>query len=50
MIQKVTLPKLGETVEKSTIERWIKKEGDSVTTGDILCEGEVKHRAHISTS
>ena len=38
MIQKVTLPKLGETVEKSTIERWIKKEGDSVATGDILCE------------
>ena len=38
MIQKVTLPKLGETVEKSTIERWVKKEGDSVATGDILCE------------
>jgi len=38
MIQKVTLPKLGETVEKSTIERWVKKEGESVATGDILCE------------
>jgi pyruvate dehydrogenase E2 component (dihydrolipoamide acetyltransferase) len=38
MIQKVTLPKLGETVEKSTIERWVKKEGDSVAPGDILCE------------
>ena len=38
MIQEVTLPKLGETVEKSTIERWVKKEGDSVATGDILCE------------
>jgi len=38
MIQKVILPKLGETVEVSTIDRWIKNEGDTVTTGDILCE------------
>ncbi|MGB2966611.1 MAG: biotin/lipoyl-containing protein, partial [Phycisphaerae bacterium] len=38
MIQKVTLPKLGETVEVSTIERWLKKEGDAVAPGDILCE------------
>ena len=38
MIQKVTLPKLGETVEVSTIERWLKKEGDPVAPGDILCE------------
>lgn len=38
MIQKVILPKLGETVEVSTIERWVKNEGDAVATGDILCE------------
>ncbi len=38
MIQKVTLPKLGETVEFSTIERWVKQEGDRVAPGDILCE------------
>ena len=38
MIQRVTLPALGETVDTSTIERWLKKEGDAVTTGDILCE------------
>ena len=38
MIQKVTLPKLGETVEVSTIEKWLKKEGDAVSVGDILCE------------
>jgi len=38
MIQKVTLPALGETVDTSTIERWLKKEGDTVATGDILCE------------
>ncbi len=38
MIQRVTLPALGETVDTSTIERWLKKEGDPVHTGDILCE------------
>ena len=38
MIQKVTLPKLGETVETSTIEKWLKKEGDKINVGDILCE------------
>ena len=38
MIQKVTLPKLGETVEVSTIDKWLKKEGDAVAVGDVLCE------------
>ncbi len=38
MIQKVTLPALGETVDTSTIERWVKKEGDPVRRGDVLCE------------
>jgi pyruvate dehydrogenase E2 component (dihydrolipoamide acetyltransferase) len=38
MIQKVTLPKLGETVEVSTIEKWRKNEGDAVAVGDVLCE------------
>ena len=38
MIQKVTMPALGETVEVSTIERWLKNEGDAVSTGDVLCE------------
>ncbi|MBM4018634.1 MAG: 2-oxo acid dehydrogenase subunit E2 [Planctomycetes bacterium] len=38
MIQKVTLPKLGETVEVSTVEKWLKAEGDTVSVGDVLCE------------
>jgi len=38
MIQKVTLPALGETVDTSTIERWVKREGDAVAKGDVLCE------------
>jgi len=38
MITKVTLPKLGETVEVSKIERWRKNEGDKLEVGDVLCE------------
>jgi len=38
MIQKVTLPALGETVDTSTIERWVRKEGDVVRRGEVLCE------------
>jgi len=38
MIHKVTLPKLGQTVESATIERWVKHEGDAVAKGDVLCE------------
>ncbi len=38
MIRNVTLPKLGQTVESATIERWMKAEGDPVAKGDVLCE------------
>lgn len=38
MIQKVLLPKLGQTVETAVIETWHKKEGDAVAKGDVLCE------------
>jgi len=38
MIQKVLLPKLGQTVETAVIETWHKAEGDQVAKGDILCE------------
>lgn len=38
MIQKVLLPKLGQTVETSVIENWHVKEGDKVSKGDVLCE------------
>ena len=38
MIERITLPKLGETVEAATIDKWLKKEGDAVKIGDILCE------------
>ena len=38
MIEKVFLPKLGETMQEATIERWLKKEGDTVKRGDVLLE------------
>lgn len=34
----VIMPKLGLTMETGTIEKWLKKEGDSVDEGDILFE------------
>ncbi len=38
MIQKVLLPKLGQTMEEATIASWRVQEGDSVGKGDVLCE------------
>ena len=38
MIQNVFLPKLGQTMEEATVERWQKKEGDVVKKGDVLLE------------
>ncbi|MEW6354990.1 MAG: dihydrolipoamide acetyltransferase family protein [Planctomycetota bacterium] len=38
MISKVIMPKLGQTMEKATVEKWIKKEGDTVAKGDVLLE------------
>jgi len=32
----VLMPKMGETMEKGTIEKWRKKEGDKVEKGEIL--------------
>jgi pyruvate dehydrogenase E2 component (dihydrolipoamide acetyltransferase) len=38
MIQKILLPKLGQTMEGATIAKWHKAEGDAVAKGDVLCE------------
>jgi pyruvate dehydrogenase E2 component (dihydrolipoamide acetyltransferase) len=38
MISKVFMPKLGETMTEATVERWLKKEGDSVSVGEIILE------------
>jgi pyruvate dehydrogenase E2 component (dihydrolipoamide acetyltransferase) len=40
MAKPVIMPKLGQTVEESTIVQWLKKEGDQVQKGDVLLEIE----------
>lgn len=40
MVQPIVMPKLGQTVEESTIVCWLKQEGEEVTKGDILFEIE----------
>ena len=36
----ITMPKMSDTMEEGTIASWLKKEGDQVTSGDILAEVE----------
>ena len=40
MVQTVIMPKLGQTVEESTVVKWHKREGDLVKKGEILFEIE----------
>jgi len=40
MTTKVILPKLGQTMEEGTIVEWLKKEGDTISRGDILFQVE----------
>ena len=40
MAEKVLMVALSPTMEDGTIAGWSKKEGDSVTAGDVLCEVE----------
>ncbi|HIE43436.1 MAG TPA: dihydrolipoyl dehydrogenase, partial [Candidatus Omnitrophica bacterium] len=38
MIKEIIMPKLGQTVEEATVEKWHKKEGDKVEKGEVLLE------------
>jgi len=38
MLQDILLPKLGQTMEQGTVEKWHKAEGDPVEKGEILYE------------
>ncbi len=38
MLQEVLLPRLGQTMEEGTIEKWHKAEGDTVRKGEVLYE------------
>ncbi|GIX99364.1 pyruvate dehydrogenase protein X component, mitochondrial [Caerostris darwini] len=35
---KIKMPSLSPTMTEGTIVKWLKKEGDTVTPGDVLCE------------
>ena len=39
-MNKVLMPKMGDTMEEGKILNWIKKEGDTVNKGDALAEVE----------
>ena len=38
MLQEIVIPKMGQTVEEATIEKWLKSEGDSVSKGEPVFE------------
>ncbi len=40
MAEKILLPALSPTMETGTIASWTAKEGDEISTGDVLCEIE----------
>jgi 2-oxoglutarate dehydrogenase E2 component (dihydrolipoamide succinyltransferase) len=40
MAIEITVPELGESVLEATVSRWLKKEGDVVTVGEVLVELE----------
>jgi hypothetical protein len=36
--RKLEMPALSPTMSEGTIAKWIKKEGDKVDVGDVICE------------
>jgi pyruvate dehydrogenase E2 component (dihydrolipoamide acetyltransferase) len=42
MITKVIMPQVGQDIEIGKIVRWLKKAGDQVKKGDVLCEVETE--------
>src|SRR5687767_14491622 len=40
MATAVELPQLGNTVEECLVTRWVKRQGDTVATGDVVAEIE----------
>jgi 2-oxoglutarate dehydrogenase E2 component (dihydrolipoamide succinyltransferase) len=51
MTEKIVVPELGESVLDATVARWLKKEGEQVSVGEILVELETdKVNLEISAS
>ena len=40
MADELVMPRLSDTMERGTIARWIKQEGDAFNNGDVLAEIE----------
>ena len=40
MAQKITMPRLSDTMTEGTVAKWLKKVGDKIEEGDILAEIE----------
>ena len=40
MAEELVMPRLSDTMERGTIARWVKQEGDAFTNGDVLAEIE----------
>ena len=36
----ITMPKLTDTMSEATLAKWLKKEGDKVSAGDMIAEVE----------
>ena len=41
----IIMPSLGETVDEGKVVKWLKKVGDEIKEGDILCEVETDKKA-----
>lgn len=36
--QEINMPSLSPTMTEGNIVKWLKKEGDTISAGDVLCE------------
>ena len=41
----IIMPSLGETVDEGKVVKWLKKVGDEIKEGDVLCEVETDKTA-----
>ena len=41
----IIMPSLGETVDEGKVVKWLKKVGDEIKEGDLLCEVETDKTA-----
>ena len=40
MAEELVMPRLSDTMERGTVARWLKREGDEVRAGDVVAEIE----------